>query len=478
MAAVMDPKTKRIMTPKVEVVRDLVQMKEQAAALVDQAEGLYALAEQEERELTEEEEQQIETWLAESDQLRQEFSTASEERRRAAIRSAIDTGRERQDKVPDPQMMLNTGRLRSVTHVHARWQDDPKRGFAHSGEFYAAVWAGGLPGGTIDDRVMKLRLESAASGMSQGVGAEGGFLVPPSFRTEIWDGMQGMVDNLLAMTDQYTVVGESLTMPAVAETSRATGSRYGGIRGYWIAEAEQKTASFPRVRQLKLEPQELAVLVYVTDKLLRNAPALEQFVRRAASEEILFLINDAIINGNGVGQPLGILKSSGLITVTKENAQGNDTIVLENINKMYARMHSRARAGAVWLVNQEAEAELENLSAIAGTGGFPVYLPQGAGGPTITEAPNSRLKGRPVIAIEYAAGLGDVGDIIFANLGYYATGLKGAMRDDMSIHIRFDYNETAFRFVFEVDGQPWLQSPLTPYKGTATLGAFVTLEAR
>jgi HK97 family phage major capsid protein len=131
----------------------------------------------------------------------------------------------------------------------------------------------------------------------------------------------------------------------------------------------------------------LAVLVYVTDKLLRNAPALEQFVRRAASEEILFLVNDAIINGSGVGQPLGILNSGGLVTVSKEVGQAADTVVLENINRMYARMHKTPRAGAVWFVNQEVEAQLEGLTAVAGTGGFPVYLPQAWAGRRLPNRP-------------------------------------------------------------------------------------------
>jgi HK97 family phage major capsid protein len=472
-----DQKTKRLAS-KHDAVQDLKAMTDQAENLVQQAEELYKLAEEEQRELTSEEEDQIADYLAEADQLRIQMVDQTEERRRASIRAAIDLGRERQAATPDPQQLLNSGRLRYVSHIAPRWQDDPNRGFAHMGEFCAAVFNSGLPNGILDERIVNIRKESAATGMSQGVGSDGGILVPPEFRSQIWEGMQAGIDNLLALTDQYTITGESLTLPATAETSRAHGSRYGGIRGYWLAEAQQKTPSYPRLRQMKLEPQELAVLVYVTDKLLRNAPALEQFVRRAASEEIQFLVNDSIINGSGVGQPLGILNSGGLVTVAKEQAQPADTVVLENINKMYARMHKNPRAGAVWFVNQEVEAQLESLTAVAGTGGFAVYLPQGTGGPTITEAPNARLKGRPVMPIEYCAPLGDLGDIIFANLGYYATGLQGAMREDMSIHIRFDFNETAFRFLFSLDGQPWMNTPVVPYKGSDSLGAFVALAAR
>jgi HK97 family phage major capsid protein len=466
----------RTLAPKQDLVKTITELKSQAESYVQQADDLYKLAEEDGRELTADEEDQIAEWLSQAEALQADVVAQTEETRRTAVRQMIAMTREHQSAMPDPSQVLNTGVLRRVTHMHPRWQDDPKRGWAHSGEFYASVIASAYPNSPMDERLV--RMLGVASGMSQGVGADGGILVPPQFRTEIWQGMQRGIDNLLPMTDQYTITGESLIMPANAETSRATGSRYGGIRAYWLAEAEQKTGSFPRFRQMKLEPQELAVLVYVTDKLLRNAPALETYVSNAAREEILFLVNDAIIRGSGVGMPLGILNSGGLITVDAEVGQAADTITLENVNRIYGRMNARARNGAVWLINQEVEAQLETLSSVVGVGGVPVYLPMGPGGPTITESPNSRLKGRPVLPVEYASGVGDVGDIMFVNLNYYATGLQGAIKEDMSIHIRYLFNETALRFVFSCDGQPWVNVPLTPYLGTQTVSPFVTLAAR
>jgi HK97 family phage major capsid protein len=461
-----------------ELQSTLVDLKERAEACVAEAEELDQLAQSEKRELTYEEEARIEQLLEESEQLKAQYELQLQEDRRATIRANLDIGRERVASLPEPEGYFSTGLARRVTHVLPRSQQDPRRGFIDLGEFCALVFASGLPNGTIDERLSRLRLEAAATGMSQGVGADAGIAVPPQFRQEIWQGMQKQVDNLLEMTDQYPVTGESLTLRANAETNRTTGSRYGGIRGYWLAEAAQMTASSPKLRQLKLEPQELAVLVYVTDRLLRNAPALTEFVRRAASEEILFLINDAILNGGGVGKPLGVNKSGGLVTVAAEPGQAAQTIVLENINNMWTRMFAGARPGSVWLINQDVEPQLESLSAVVGTGGFPVYLPAGAAGPTITEAPNARLKGRPVLPVEYCETLGTQGDIMLVNLNYYATGIQGTMRDDMSIHLRFDYNETAFRFLFAMDGQPWLNAPLTPFHGTNTLSPFVALATR
>jgi hypothetical protein len=50
----------------------------------------------------------------------------------------------------------------------------------------------------------------------------------------------------------------------------------------------------------------------------------------------------------------------------------------------------------------------------------------------------------------------------------------------MSIHVKFDYDESVFRFVMRVDGQPWRASALTPYKGGSsnTLSHFIALSER
>ena len=331
----------------------------------------------------------------------------------------------------------------------------------------------GLEGG--DDSP---RMGAAATGLSQGVGSEGGFLVPPAFATSVWNGMLQQVDSLLGRTDQFPIDGESITLLANAETSRASGSRYGGIQGYWIGEAEQITASKPKVRKMRLEPHELACLVYVTDKLLNNGgAAVSNWLQRAAVDELSWLIGEAIVNGTGSGQPLGILNSGGLVTVAKESGQANDTLVQANIAKMWARCPARMRRSAVWLMNQDCDPQLDlmvtevkNVAGSENVGGFQASL---------YNRENDTLYGRPIIRTEYNPTLGDAGDIILADLGSYATAFhRSGVSQAMSMHLRFDYAETAFRFMANLDGHPWVEKPLTPAKGTATLSPFVTLAAR
>lgn len=327
--------------------------------------------------------------------------------------------------------------------------------------------------GVIDPRLFA----GTATGLSQQVPSEGGFLVPPQMSTEIWNGMSLSPYNLLGLTDSYTVTGDSLTFNANAETSRVQGSLYGGVRAYWISEADQYTGSKPKFRQLKLEPQELVALTYCTDKLLQNSgPALAQYIQRAASDAIMHLINQAIIEGTGAGQPTGLLVSPCVVSVAKETNQAAATIVQENVSKMWARLHPLARQTAVWLHNVDIEPQLDFLSTVvknvAGTENVGGYANK------VFDSERRTLKGRPLVPAEFCATLGTVGDVILVDLQKYATGVRGALDTAMSMHVRFEYAETAFRFKFAVDGQTWLGAPITPAKGSNTLTTVVTLATR
>lgn len=350
------------------------------------------------------------------------------------------------------------------------------RPFSTFGEYCATVASAYTPGGAVDPRLKPL---AAVTGMSQGVPSDGGYLIAPQFSQMIWDGLQDSSESLLGMTDSYTVEpgAESITFNANAETSRATGSRKGGVQAYWIAEADQMTASKPKFRQVRLEPHQLAVMVYLTDKLIKNSPtALGQYVARAAQEEIAFFAGNSIVRGTGAGQPLGVLNAACKIEVAKETSQAAATINQKNISKMWSRLHPRSRARAVWLHNVDIEPQLDQLSTTV----MNVASTENVGGyaDKVFDPERRTLKGRPLVASEFCETLGTAGDLILVDLGLYATATRGGVESDMSIHLRFDYNETAFRFLFELDGQPWLSSALTPFKGSNTLSSIVTLATR
>ena len=80
--------------------------------------------------------------------------------------------------------------------------------------------------------------------------------------------------------------------------------------------------------------------------------------------------------------------------------------------------------------------------------------------------------------MEQCAALGTVGDIIFADLGSYILADKGDLQSEMSIHVRFEYEESVFRFTYHCDGQPVHAAPITAFKGGVDLSPFVALATR
>jgi HK97 family phage major capsid protein len=318
-------------------------------------------------------------------------------------------------------------------------------------------------------------MAKAASGMGEAFGSDGGFLVPAEFTQRVLERVYAST-NLLGMTDSYTVSGNSMTFPKSAETSRANGSRWGGVRAYWREEGDQATASKATFGRLQLNLHKLFVMIQTSDELLADTQgvALEQYLLRVASEETNFVLGDAIINGSGSGQPQGILGAACTITVNKESGQTAATLVAQNLVNMWARLWAPCRANAVWLINQDVESQLHSMTVGSGSAATLAYLPPGG----LSAKPYATLLGRPVMPVEWCPTLGTVGDVILADLRHYVTITKGMIEANMSIHVRFDYDESSFRFIFRVDGQPWWSAALTPFKGSNTQSCFVTLQTR
>lgn len=336
------------------------------------------------------------------------------------------------------------------------------------GEFLMSVRRAQTPGGTIDPKLFK----GAASGANEQINSDGGFLVGEDFVAEL----------LKKAHDASAVAGlcrkipigagkNRIRMNGVDESSRANGSRWGGVQAYWASEAATVSASKPKFKKIEMDLDKLMAFCYLTDELMEDQTAMAAVVSEAFGEEMGFKLDDAILAGTGAGVPLGVLKSGALISIAKEANQVADTIVHNNIMKMWNRMWARSRGTSVWLINQDTEPQLESMTFAIGTAGqispyAKEYVERGT------------IKGRPVIPVEQCETLGDKGDIVLADMGQYLLIDKGGVKADSSMHVRFLYDEQCMRFTYRVNGMPLWDAPLTPYKGSNTVSPFVTLDSR
>ena len=314
-------------------------------------------------------------------------------------------------------------------------------------------------------------LKNAAA--SSGEPASGGFLVPEAFRAE-----------LLSLSLEASVVRprarivpmetSRVVYPYIDDTSHAT-NVFGGVQGYWTPESGTMTDVAATFGRLALEAWKLTAFANVPNELIADsAISFEAFIRSTFPQALAYFADVAFLDGNGAGQPSGILNATNdaRIIVAKESGQAADTILWDNIVKMYSRMLPQSLGSAVWVVSPNTFAELATMALSVGTGGGPIWLNNG------TQGPPGTILGRPIVISEKVPALGEESDVNFIDFSYYLVGDRQAMTVASSEHFRFQNGETSFKFVERLDGKPWLQSALTPRNGGDTLSPFVSLAER
>ena len=444
------------------------KMQDELLALNEQVQSIQAMADSEDRELTEDELKDIK---ALSDKF-EDIEARIEQRERISEQNnrLLETfGRKTEPQQPEPQ---NAPRQvqQSQRTTEARIQlleDKGKWGWKNMGEFAMSVRHAANNAGNIDPRLIA---NAPTTWSSEGTGADGGFAVPPDFRQEIVEKVMGE-DSLLGRTDQMTTTSNSMTFPKDETTDW---DDTGGIQAYWEGEGSAITQSKLALQEESLRLNKLTALIPVTEELMEDAAGLDSYLRRRVPRKFDFKIQDSIVNGTGVGKPTGFMNSSALVTVAKEAAQTADTVVYANIVKMWSRMYSPSRSTAVWLINQDIEPQLLQMSFDASST-VPAYMPANG----LSGAPYATLMGRPVIPLQAMQTLGDFGDIALVDLSQYLTVTKvGGIRSDVSIHLFFDYDMAAYRFIMRLAGKPWWSAPITPKNSANTLSAFVSLAER
>jgi HK97 family phage major capsid protein len=316
------------------------------------------------------------------------------------------------------------------------------------------------------------RLQRAPSGLSEGTPADGGFLVPQVWADELIGSIYktgqiaGRCDRKTASTPLADV-----ELPAVDETSRASGSRWGGVLAYWAAEAASISSAFPKWRRVGFSGNKIIGIGYATAEMFADGALFEAGLREAFSQEISFLLDDAILVGSGAGQPAGVVSAPCTISVAKETGQAAATIVAANITNMYDRLVADCLPNACWLINPDCSPQLRNLALVVGAAGAPLWSwNQDA-------SPYPRLLGLPVIQNEHSAALGTVGDVVLADLSQYRI-VDQAPKDAVSFDAAFVSDQVIFRMTYRADGKPKYANAITPANSSTTRSPFIMLATR
>jgi HK97 family phage major capsid protein len=342
------------------------------------------------------------------------------------------------------------------------------RGF---GEQLQAIFRHYSSKGSDTDR----RLVRAPTGASEVDPTGGGFLVQVDFAASIFM-LAHDLGKIIGEVNKIPISANSngLKIPGVDETSRATGSRWGGVTSTWIGEGTAVAPSRPKFRLVEFDLKKLMSVMYCTDELLQDQAALTSIASQAFSEEIMWMTEDAIFEGSGAGMPLGVMNSGAKIAVPKDSGQAAGTFTASNAINMWARLWARSMTNAKWYMQQDIMPSLMQMGVgVSSAGGQLVFMPPGG----LSGAPYGTLMGREIVFTEYASTLGGEGDVLLADLSQYTLVDKNGVQAATSMHVAFLTDEMVFRITYRVDGRPMWYVPITPNKGL-TKSPFITLQSR
>jgi HK97 family phage major capsid protein len=305
--------------------------------------------------------------------------------------------------------------------------------------------------------------------MVENVGASGGFLVPTEYLAQLFSVMQES-SFIRSRATKIPMRRRSISMPVLDQTGTTAGRPhwFGGMVFYWAEEAAEKTESDPTFRKVTLTAHKLIGYTRASDELVDDsAISLEAFLTGPTGfaggatwhEEYSFL------RGTGAGQPLGVINAGATITVAR--AAGGPTIGYADLVNMLESFYPGANpTSTTWSFTQTA---MSNLFTIQDAAGNYIWQPNAQRG-----APNMLL-GYPVVFTEKQPAVGTSGDVVLADWAYYMIGDRQAITIESTQFDRWRYDETSWRMVHRVDGQPWLSAPLTYEDGSTQVSPFVIL---
>lgn len=431
-------------------------LKEKLAAVVAKLDAVLALADAEQDSvLTDEQSKEMEALMNEASSLKAQIAQREKaETVKAEAEAAIQ-------KPAVVKFFPSVNKTESDNHFAKTG------GFESLGEFAQSVFLSAnralsaLPSN--DSRMEQWHNFTQAAVSSRGTT---GFLVPQQYADEI-SGYSKQLNQIVNLFQQSPTTGDSVKFTVNKKNYSASN----GVQSYYGTPGSSLTESSPDFEEVMIPLHKQHVYVTVESEVLEDAPRLNTILMQDAPEAIGRLQSRKIFDGIGVNEPLGFMHANNgsLISQAKETGQTAATINSPNINKMYSRLVNK-EAGAFWLASPGAKAALGDIVLGQNAAYLPIQNP-------LTQAYEPPLKGLPVIECDFCAALGTVNDIILVQPKGYRIFTKQGVRFDSSMHILFDADKMAFRWILRNGGGPVFRSVYTPEAGD-TRSNFITLATR
>ena len=247
-------------------------------------------------------------------------------------------------------------------------------------------------------KALRTNFRSVSNLLQEGVDADGGYLVPEEYDRRLIDVLDE--ENIMRrLATHITTSGEHKINIAATKPAAS-----------WIEEGGALTWGDATFDQILMDAHKLHVAIKVTEELLYdNAFGLENYIITQFGKALANAEEDAFLNGDGVGKPLGLFAEVG-------GGQVSDTLTAalkadDVINLVYA-LRRPYRKNAAFIINDKNIAALRKLKDNNGA-----YLWQ----PSLQAGEPDRIFGYAIHTSAYAPE----DAIAFGDYKYYNIGDRG-----------------------------------------------------
>lgn len=321
-------------------------------------------------------------------------------------------------------------------------------GFKNLGEFLHCVKNGDPKG----------RMKNLSTG-------DAGILIPPQFGQTI---LQMSDESEIVMPNATNIpAGDPpdapLTLPYLKQGADGV---LGGVELNWTEEAKTiQDVKDPQIGDLTLTPNEVNGTATVNNKTLANWEASGALIQTLMQQAWINGRDMKFLNGSGVGTPLGILQADGAIEVTRKTA---NTFTYADAVTMISKILPQVMGDAFWTIHITLLPAVMQMS----DGNGRLIFVQG----DATKGVPPTLAGFPIKWTGKTSQAGTRGDVIFACFKHYLTKQGSGPFVAVSEHVKFQTNQTVFKITANIDGQPWVNEPLTLQDKKTQVSPYIILK--
>lgn len=301
----------------------------------------------------------------------------------------------------------------------------------------------------------------ASKAIVEDSGEAGGYLVPSEYRTELLR-IAGETSPIVGMCRTIPVDTDAGTWPALdqyitpeADTGQVAWAA--GVTASVTAEGETFDETEPGFGQIAWRVHKIGGYTQVSNEVIADSPAtIEALLQGLFGVAVAAKREFYVLRGNGVGQPLGILKAACAIGISPDT---NNYFSYADALEMVSRFKSVGGTPR-WVIHQTVAPDIGVWEV--GTAG--------AGRASISDLGF----GQPIYS-EHLPVADSSGCVLLGDFSGYLLFVREPLSIAFSEHVGFLKDMGTWRFRERLDGQPWVKKPVTLADGSTTVSPFIYL---